>query len=81
MKSKVDLDKAVTESTLLKIIDRELRRVKCSCDCALRIWIREHSVLTRHALSDWDTSMFSLGVLTGSRSELFGHHTAALSFI
>lgn len=52
MKSKVDLVKAVAESTLLEIIDRELRRVKCSCDCALRMWIREHSVLMRHALSD-----------------------------
>lgn len=52
MKSKVDLVKAVTESTLLKIIDRELRRVKYSCDCALRMWIREHSVLIRHALSN-----------------------------
>lgn len=52
VKSKVDLVKAVAESTLLEIIDRELRRVKCSCDCALRMWIREHSVLMRHALSD-----------------------------
>lgn len=37
MKSKVDLVKAVAESTLLKIIDRELRRVKCSYNYTLRM--------------------------------------------